>query len=61
MERKVNKIGDRLGVPMTDALKALGLAASDSVNVTLIDGQITPFVIRSSSCATNLHFQCIIF
>ncbi len=40
MERKITKIGNSLGVTMTDALKALGLAAGDSVNVTLTDGQI---------------------
>ncbi len=40
MERKITRIGNSLGVTMTDAIKALGLAAGDSVNVKLADSQI---------------------
>lgn len=42
MERKVAKIGNSLGLTMTDALKQLGLDAGDSVKIEVreSDGEI---------------------
>ncbi|KLU60997.1 hypothetical protein CEB3_c25670 [Peptococcaceae bacterium CEB3] len=45
MERKVTKIGNSLGVTMTDALKQLGLKNGDTVTVDVRDDEI---VIRKS-------------
>ncbi len=42
MERKVTKIGNSLGITMTDALKQIGLSQGDTVHIDVkqIDGEI---------------------
>jgi antitoxin MazE len=42
MERKVSKIGNSLGITMTDALKQLGLKVGDTVQIDVRenDGEI---------------------
>jgi len=49
MERKVTKIGNSLGVTMTEALKRLGINCGDTVNVDVRDDEI---VIKKSQYVT---------
>jgi len=45
MEKKVTKMGNSLGVTMTDELKQLGLQKGDTVSVDIRQGEI---IIRKS-------------
>lgn len=49
VERKVTRIGNSLGVTMTDALKQLGINNGDTVNIDVRDSEI---VVRKSQRVT---------